>query len=305
VEAIISFGGLAASLRQLLPWPSAFVALQVGIQLLFQILDELRRAKRQPASLVSPESVCFLISDSRAGEQCSGPDVIKYSSRYQLILLAEDAGSSAAPQIILRPHGQTGPDRVQLDVTHRVKQIRLVHRIGEKSSLPQMPGPTLALVDSGGVAAVSLTDSLPEALDCGGHKNQMNVVGHEAISPDFNAGNMAHFPEQGSVEHEVLVPEKSRLPSVPALRNVMWNTGRNHPRDSHHRQAYRTNSCFCQIRMRLSGISTCENSKNAGFEKTGDTLLCARCPRFSPLRKVSPVYILGIFAIDSLIFSSG
>jgi hypothetical protein len=53
----------------------------------------------------------------------------------------------------------------------------------------------------------------------------MDVVGHEAITPDFGLRPLRRRSEQIEVERIIAVLEKRLPPPVPALRDVVGNAG--------------------------------------------------------------------------------
>lgn len=57
------------------------------------------------------------------------------------------------------------------------------------------------------------------------HRDQVNVVRHQAIGPDFNADFLLSCREQINVGPEVGMLEKSLLPPTSPLRDVVWIAG--------------------------------------------------------------------------------
>jgi hypothetical protein len=60
------------------------------------------------------------------------------------------------------------------------------------------------------------------------HHDQMDVIRHQAIGPNFGTGFLAVFYKQCFIVVVILIAEKDPLTSVAALRDVMWNTGYYH-----------------------------------------------------------------------------
>ena len=53
------------------------------------------------------------------------------------------------------------------------------------------------------------------------NRDQMRVVGHQAIADDCHAGGFAPLAEQVEIHPAVVIDEEDILPIVAALRDVM------------------------------------------------------------------------------------
>ncbi len=71
------------------------------------------------------------------------------------------------------------------------------------------------------VALVRLPQRSAQAFLTGGDDNEMEVVGHQAISPDFNSELSATLREHRKIERTVALGEKNRCSQVALMGDVM------------------------------------------------------------------------------------
>ena len=108
-----------------------------------------------------------------------------------------------------------------------------------KTLLPQVAAPVLAEIDVPGVAPVGLGERRPEAVFVRRHEHQMDVIGHQAIGPDFRPRLSAALGEERKIAPVVVVAEKGFLAAVAALGNVVGVSGDDQSRQTRHgRQGY-------------------------------------------------------------------
>ena len=90
-----------------------------------------------------------------------------------------------------------------------------------------MPLPTLRAVYALGITHVQrLEHPLQSVVGCG-DGNQVNVISHQTISEYFNLEFLAILLEPGQIRLTVFVRKENVLASITALRDVVWNTGKN------------------------------------------------------------------------------
>ncbi len=81
--------------------------------------------------------------------------------------------------------------------------------------------PSLAKVDHPRLATVRLANGTSEAIgrlrDC----DQVNVIGHEAVSPHCDLVNTAPLPHELQVAAVILIAKERLLPAVSPLGDVM------------------------------------------------------------------------------------
>ena len=84
------------------------------------------------------------------------------------------------------------------------------------------------------VAPVSFTDPPAQAIFGFRHRNEMNMVRHKTVSPDFHAALLAPFGHQGNVRPIVFILEEGRQPPIASLSDMVGNTSSYNTCDSSH-----------------------------------------------------------------------
>jgi hypothetical protein len=69
-----------------------------------------------------------------------------------------------------------------------------------------------------------------------GHRDQVNVIRHEAVSPKPQMGVLGIDPQQVQIEAIVFRVKEDPLSAVTALGDVVRNILQNNPSDSRHRR---------------------------------------------------------------------
>jgi len=80
-------------------------------------------------------------------------------------------------------------------------------------------------IDEAGVAAVHVGERAPEPVGVGGHEDDMNVVGHQAVAPDLCTGLRRRLGEKIAVQPVITLFEKGLLAPVAALGHVIRQSG--------------------------------------------------------------------------------
>ena len=96
---------------------------------------------------------------------------------------ARQMRSGAAPRPVTRIGDQTGTHRIQFHVPRGRKQVRFVHHERSETPLPQIAPPFFTEVDSTRIAPVRLADGPPQTILRLWHRNQVDMIGHQAVSP--------------------------------------------------------------------------------------------------------------------------
>ncbi len=179
-------------------------------------------SQRDATALMAPQTAP-LAPTRRIGEQCApvGNASGKATHVDQVVLTKAQVSSRARVGPIHRAVGQAGAHRIHQDIASRGIQVRLVHRKGGEPPLPKAAGPALPPVDDGCVASVRLPDTACEA-PCGGrNRDEVNVVGKQAVSPDRDRQPLALLGQELSVELVVESAEERRLPPVSSLGHMV------------------------------------------------------------------------------------
>jgi len=151
-----------------------------------------------------------------------------------LVVAAFKMRPGAAVGIAVRLAYDLRPHRIEFDVSGGGQEVFVVHHKRSETALPEMPPPAFAEVDVARVTPVCLADPPPQPVLVLGHGDQVNVVGHQAVSPDGHSALFTPLRHQIDVRLIVLLREERLLPPIPPLRHVMRVAGNNNSCQSSH-----------------------------------------------------------------------
>jgi hypothetical protein len=123
---------------------------------------------------------------------------------------------------------------IQLDITQRFREVRLIEWARKESILPKMSCPPLLDVKPSGVVVVRPAQTAFERIDMFWNYNEVNMVGHQAITEDPQVCVARVIPKQIQVHLPVGIAKEHLLLQIPALRNVMRPAGQYDSRLSPH-----------------------------------------------------------------------
>jgi hypothetical protein len=111
-------------------------------------------------------------------------------------------------------------------------------------------------------------------------RDQMHMIGHQAISPDRHAALFAPLAHQLQIGRVILLAKERRLPTVPSLGNVMRHPGNNDTCQSSHamnlaKSLAPVNSCVCCPRNSCPGTP----SRNSTSPNSHPRVPHSRVPR--------------------------
>ena len=112
--------------------------------------------------------------------------------------------------------------------------MRLVHCHRAEPALPEMPGTLLARMDRTGIGAMHPRQGAPESIPVLRHEDQMDVIGHEAPSPDFDIAGAARAGEEIAIERIIIGTEERLLPAVAALGDMVRDVRNDDPGEASH-----------------------------------------------------------------------
>ena len=127
-----------------------------------------------------------------------------------------------------------GPDGVELHVPDRSDQMGVVHGARMEAALPQMPRPSVALVDEPRVSLVYGRQGLVEAADRLRHENEVGMIGHQTPRKHTNLRLPAAFPDQLDVAGVIALAEERLLPPVATLNDVVGDAWDDDTSDARH-----------------------------------------------------------------------
>ena len=84
-----------------------------------------------------------------------------------------------------------------------------------------MASPPLAKVDHSRVTPMDLADRQSQPVGRLRNSDEMDVVGHQAVCPDFNLMDGAPLPHQFQIVLVILIAKKRLLPTVSPLGDVV------------------------------------------------------------------------------------
>ena len=128
---------------------------------------------------------------------------------------------------------------------------------GSEPPLPQMAAPLLPEIDSPRVTSMRLADGPSQAVIRFRRRDQMDVVGHQAVTPDLDRCLAAPLGHQFNVCRVVAIVEECLPATVASLRNVVRQTRNNPPRQSCHARTLQTVTHFANtsiVSPEYSGI---------------------------------------------------
>ena len=230
-------GDTILNYRLMLPrsFGSPLLWLKINPQLAFQPFQESRTAQRAPGSLVAMEKRGFLFIGVAPEELLPvGCPTEKGGHLHQFVVLLADVGGGAAPPLLPGAFAQSCPHRIPLHVDCCGQQVFFVHHAGSKTVLPEVSSPVLPEVHMTAVAPVSLPDGQAQAIFRGGHKDQVNMVRHQAIRPHRHTVFRTPMSHQFTIQLVVLVAEECRLSPVAPLGHVVGVPGNHNACDSWH-----------------------------------------------------------------------
>lgn len=87
-----------------------------------------------------------------------------------------------------RPLAEPRAHRVERDIAQGCAEMILVHRDASEPPLPEMSAALLPRMHVARVVSVQRCERAPQRIGIGRNENQMDVIGHQHPSPDFDTG---------------------------------------------------------------------------------------------------------------------
>lgn len=88
-----------------------------------------------------------------------------------------------------------------------------------------MPGPAVSCVDIAGIASMRIGKCAPQSILIRRHDDDVDMIGHQAISPDLRLRALCRLREQIAVKSIIGIFKKSLLPTIAALGDMIGNAG--------------------------------------------------------------------------------
>ena len=114
------------------------------------------------------------------------------------------------------------------------EQVRFVHDERGKPPLPKIPAPLFAEVDPPRIALMRLADRPPQAVLRRRDRDQVDVIGHQAVAPYLHSPFAAPFGHEFHVSRIVSIIEERLLTAVTALGYVVRHSRNDQSRQPCH-----------------------------------------------------------------------
>ncbi|MEZ5693866.1 MAG: hypothetical protein R3D99_08500 [Altererythrobacter sp.] len=125
-----------------------------------------------------------------------------------------------------------------------------IHGNRAETALPQITSRSAAGIDIAGITAMEIPKGSPQSILVRGREHDVNMIGHEAIAPDFRVRTRGGIGQEVKVKGIVAVFKKGLLPTVAALRDMVRNTGKNNARETGYKTAP----------MKFRGLGSCHRN---------------------------------------------
>src|SRR5512136_1602633 len=132
--------------------------------------------------------------------------------------------------------GKTGTDRIHLHITGRCKKIWLIHRERGKSSLPKMTAPIFPEIYHATISPVRLPDPSAQSVFTFRHCDEMYMIWHKAVCPDFNTALLTPLRHEVDVRIVIIVSKKGCQTPIPTLSDMVRYAGSYNTSDTSHMQ---------------------------------------------------------------------
>ncbi len=104
-------------------------------------------------------------------------------------------------------------------------RVDLIHDHRTLAPLPQMACPFVSGVDAGGLFAVGPGNHLTKSVLMGGNDDEMDMIGHQAIAPDFTAGVFDGPAKHTQIGLIIIARKENLFPSATAPSHVAGQAG--------------------------------------------------------------------------------
>ena len=200
-----------------------------------QQVDEVLRAERSTdASMTSEDFDHLVYGLIEEGAPVVNPLVAR-SAVDQWIRLTMNMCSSAGVGPVHRRTCESSPHRVEEDITQGRQEVRLIHRKGGETFLPEVPGPSILTVDLKGITLVCLAQGSCQTLLTRRYDDEVHVIGHQAVGPDVQSVATGVLSQEPNVKSIVVFGEEDPHSAGSALCDVVWQVGHNNSSETRHR----------------------------------------------------------------------
>ena len=143
-------------------------------------------------------------------------------------------GSSAVAPTWKAALDQARSHRIEHHITRGGAPMRQTERARSETPLKQIPARSRATVDVQRITPVRLADGARQPVGGFGHRQQMNVIGQQAVTQNAHLELFGLFTHQAQVKRAVGIAEEHVAPPHAALHDVVSVTGQNNARKTRH-----------------------------------------------------------------------
>jgi hypothetical protein len=150
-----------------------------------------------------------------------------------------------------------GANRILVHIAERRLQMGCVKRKRGEALLPEMSGPAAPGIDELGKVSVHRAKEPCQRIGVVRHDDQVDVIRHQAVSPDCDTGCSGALSKERAVEPVIPFSEEDRLAAGAALCDVVGQAGNDDARNSRHASQDGIDVCFpspCTAVPRISGF---------------------------------------------------
>ena len=140
----------------------------------------------------------------------------------------------ARPRILFRGRNHSAAHGVQFHIPDRCVGMTLIQDAGEKPALPKVPLRRSLLIVILGILHVNGVECSGKGIGGGRNADKVDMIWHEAISPDFEAILPGIQSEPLQIVGVIVRIAENTLAVITTLRNVVRVTDRYGTRHSWH-----------------------------------------------------------------------
>jgi hypothetical protein len=142
------------------------------------------------------------------------------------------AGAGPFPVLSFGYEGST--DWIQLRVTERFPEMRLIQGTGVEPALPNMATGMMGGIPVGSVPAVCVLQGPGEGVRLRRRHDEMDMVGHQTVAEERQAVHLNALTQEIKINLAVRIAVKDEPSRVPALRHVVRHSDGHHPSQTRH-----------------------------------------------------------------------
>lgn len=137
------------------------------------------------------------------------------------------AGCGTGPRVFFSSGHHAGPNGIALHIVNWRPEMLIVENTGEEPALPKITVEMILHIETKRISSVGISQHATWRIGFFWNQDKMDMVGHQAVGPDFDAVPGGVFAKEGKVMLAIPGLEKDFTPPISALGDVMRQS-RNH-----------------------------------------------------------------------------